>query len=280
MAQVFQDRYGAVAPDREAFNQRKKHYLERRDAFRNDSKAMEDLINWKARNHEHAYSRKFQKGLVPQSIIGESFKKADTFFSEYSNHNSPSLILSESQDSYIIGNRASHDGRQYPPSFNPDWTNGKSPEGQGFCHTLVIPKRRIFNVVDPEATANDCAVLKEMKDHFIWFWDSGGKQKILQKAEVLFSEQSEKLLTSNNPDGFPEVKDKVHADFARLKPLFLQLGSNDFVYAFHVYPENSVGHLHMHVFPVDESLREHSAKRHDWKTVPIEAILEAEKEIP
>lgn len=58
MAQVFQDRYGAVAPDREAFNQRKKHYLERRDAFRNDSKAMEDLINWKARNHEHAYSRK------------------------------------------------------------------------------------------------------------------------------------------------------------------------------------------------------------------------------
>ena len=34
----------------------------------------------------------------------------------------------------------------------------------------------------------------------------------------------------------------------------------------------------MHVFPKNSELRRFSTRTHDWKTIPIEAVLEAEEE--
>ena len=146
----------------------------------------------------------------------------------------------------------------------------------------MIPKKRIFNVVDPEATANGCAVLEEMKAHFIDFWERGdGKRKILNRTEQILAERNEMLLASHSAENdYGTIKSQIYIDFESYKAKFLTLEPKDLIFAFHIYPENSVGHLHMHVFPHNDSLRIHSTKRHDWKTVPIEVVLEAEKESP
>lgn len=52
----------------------------------------------------------------------------------------------------------------------------------------------------------------------------------------------------------------------------------DFLMGFHVFPDNSIGHLHMHVFPHGEGMREWSTREYDWKTVPLQAVLEVERE--
>lgn len=75
------------------------------------------------------------------------------------------------------------------------------------------------------------------------------------------------------------VNANVFSDFERLKPVFLQLkAEEDFIFGFHVFPENSIGHLHMHVFPHHDDFREHSTKTYDYKTVPLQAILDVEEE--
>lgn len=64
-----------------------------------------------------------------------------------------------------------------------------------------------------------------------------------------------------------------------MKSEFLGLkAESDFLLGFHVFPENSIGHLHMHVFPHRDYFREFSTKDYDYKTVPLQAILDVEKE--
>lgn len=195
---------------------------------------------------------------------------------EFESHNPSSLILSESQDSYIIGNLASYDKRQYP-EFKP---GENTPEGQGFGHCLVISRKRIFNVVDPDATADHSAMLKEMKEHFITFWKTeDGSPKLLRRVRSTFDEQNTKLASNDmNAESCESLRSTLIKDFDMLSNSFLRCNPDDFEFAFHAYPANSVGHLHMHVFPKNSDLRKFSTKSHDWKTIPIEAVLEVEEE--
>ena len=73
-------------------------------------------------------------------------------------------------------------------------------------------------------------------------------------------------------------KPRWEGDFEQLAGVWGGLSEADFVFAFHAFPDCSVGHLHMHVFPRGGWLRRFSGKRHDWKTIPLEAILEVERE--
>ena len=195
---------------------------------------------------------------------------------EFESHNPSSLILSESQDSYVIGNLASYDARQYP-----EYKPGEiSPEGQGFAHCLVIPRKRIFNIVDPDATANHSALLKEMKEHFVSFWKTEeGYPKLLRRVRSTFDEQNTKLASDDrNVKSRENLVSTLTKDFDTLSERLLRCKPDDFEYAFHPYPNNSVGHLHLHVFPKKGDLRTFSTKSHDWKTIPIEAVLEVEEE--
>lgn len=71
---------------------------------------------------------------------------------------------------------------------------------------------------------------------------------------------------------------KLNADFERLAEKFYDLKAEDFEFAFHTWPDISVGHLHLHVFSKKWGFRRFSATQHDWKTIPIEAVLEVEQE--
>lgn len=171
----------------------------------------------------------------------------------------------------------SYDKRQYPEWLDPKYKT-RTPEGQGFGHTLVIPRKRVYNIVDPEATANNCALIKEMKDHFRKYWNVPQKRKaLLNSITTVFEAQNEKL-GAKDEEEYKATSPPVIEDYHEMAQKFVNLDADDFVYAFHPHPDHSVGHLHMHVFPKDESLRKFSSKEHEKKTIPLEAVLEVEEE--
>lgn len=190
--------------------------------------------------------------------------------------------MSESKDSYIVGNLASYDRRQYPEWLDKNYTRDSiTPEGQAFGHSLIVPKERVYNVVDPDATDNHGALLKKMKAHFVEFWEQGegSKTSLLSRTKMAFDSQNDKLASKKEfATLYNVLLPQITADFEIMSKEFLQLKIEDFVFAVHPHPENSVGHLHMHVFPNVESLRKFSSKHHDWKTIALEAILNAEAE--
>ncbi|KAL9003451.1 MAG: hypothetical protein Q9188_003678 [Gyalolechia gomerana] len=239
---MFKERYGRIAPTESRFEELKYHYRTLRDNFRANPRSSVELEAWKRQDNDFNYK------------------------------------LFESPHSYIIGNVASYDGRQYPES-----PHGKPPEGQGFAHTLVIPKARVYNVVDPDATSNNCALLEEMRAHFIRFWNhEDGPAQILARTKRAMDDQDRKILSNSASPSTP-VYEQLRADvfdqFEASKPAFENLvPERDFLFGFHVFPDNSIGHLHMHVFPHGEALREWSTKEYDWKTVPLQAVLEVERE--
>lgn len=119
-----------------------------------------------------------------------------------------------------------------------------------------------------------------MKDHFINFWKTeDGSHKLLGRVRSTFEEQNTKLASNDgNAKSSQNLQSTLRKDFDVLRRSFLKCKPDDFEFAFHAYPANSVGHLHMHVFPKDGNLRKFSTKSHDWKTIPIEAVLEVEEE--
>ena len=183
-------------------------------------------------------------------------------------------------DSYIIGNLASYDRRQYPEWFDKKYTpNSITPEGQAFGHALIVSKKRVYNVVDPDATAHQSALLKGMKAHFVEFWEKGdsGKKRLLDRTKLAFDSQNNKLASKKGfASQYNALLPQITADFETMSKEFLQLKIEDFVFGVHPHPDISVGHLHMHVFPILESLRKFSSKHHDWKTIAVGAVLKAE----
>lgn len=126
-----------------------------------------------------------------------------------------------------------------------------------------------------------------MHDHFVAFWQHDqGKEKILARAKRAVDDQDKKLRDAPSPSSNSQstnsvyndaTRSSVFAQFNKLKDAFKKLQAKDFVFAFHVFPDNSIGHLHMHVFPHNEAFREFSTHVYDWKTVPLEAVLEVEE---
>ncbi len=130
-----------------------------------------------------------------------------------------------------------------------------SPVGQGFGHTLVFYRKRVFNVVDPDATANNAALLKEMNAQFLKLWNSN-REKIIRRVRLAFDEQN-KAITSKKEisDLSHTLLPQVEADYDKLVKKYRAPKDDDFAFAFHACPDNSVRHLHMYVFSRDESLR-------------------------
>ena len=94
---------------------------------------------------------------------------------------------------------------------------------------------------------------------------------------VIFTAQNDVLLASPNPEA-KSVVEAVSRDYETLQPDFERLGEKDFVYGVHPWDTNSVGHLHLHIFPREGKFRKYSAVRHDAKTVTMNDVLAAEKQ--
>ncbi|KAL8993626.1 MAG: hypothetical protein Q9169_006201 [Polycauliona sp. 2 TL-2023] len=278
--------YGNIAPTKQRYQEHKDAYRRQRNSFRSDPRALPELEAWRKGDDSFDYQLLNQSGkaFIPPGLIGKGldglkpWAKSDTFFSEYALHNPSALILSETDHSYIIGNNASHDGRQYPLAVTE-----KRPEGQGYCHTLVIPKPRVYNAVDPLATEGNCFILRELREHFLAYWSNQtNRQAMLDRARKALEDRDAILINgkaTRPPEYTNAVRTAVFSDFGNMEAEFKRLSSSsDFLFGFHVFPENSIGHLHMHVFPFHDSYRQFSTRDYDYKTVPLQAILDVEQE--
>ena len=155
-----------------------------------------------------------------------------------------------------------------------------------FGHCLVIPKRRLYNIVDPDATASDLAPIKEMTIHFATFWNrDGNREKVIAQQDLAVEQQNLKLMTAALKSGkkcdldtCEKIRREGFSTSQELLPKFLSLTSDDFVFVFHPFPHVSVGHLHMHVLPVGAEIRKVSSEIHDRKSVTFKAIHAVEQE--
>ncbi len=117
-----------------------------------------------------------------------------------------------------------------------------------------------------------------MKAHFLKLWNSD-REIIIRRVRLAFDEQNKVIASKKETiELYRTLLPQLEADYDILVKKFRALTGEDFVFAFHACPDNSVGHLHMHVFPRNESLRQFSTKKHDWKTISLAAVLEAEEE--
>lgn len=78
-----------------------------------------------------------QRRLVKLPQLNRSFTSQD-----FRKHNPERRVLSVSDESLIIRNRASHDVRQYTAEFDPGGKDKTAAAGMSYIHLLVIPIKR------------------------------------------------------------------------------------------------------------------------------------------
>ncbi|PPR04989.1 hypothetical protein CVT26_012583 [Gymnopilus dilepis] len=266
------------------YSERKKLFLERRNAFKQNSQSQNDILAYERGDNGHDYT--VLKGLIPPGLVGKKapgggvWGKSDTFFTDYKIHH-PDQILSESDESYVIGNLASHDTRQYLAKWDPEGKDRTATAGMSYMHLLVIPKKKIYNAV----ALNDSHIIDEMIGHFRRFWstpESADKiTQCLESAVQRRTKAAREALASHKPDlledfdaAMKEVEASAQVLAAKLREYRASQDDKILFFGFHPAPDASVAHLHMHTLLVSDEFRQFSTRKHDWKTIPAQAVID------
>ncbi|PPQ94834.1 hypothetical protein CVT25_007471 [Psilocybe cyanescens] len=260
-------------------------FVQRRKEFKSNPEAASDLEAYT--RHDNAHNYTVIKGLIPPPLVGKKcpggtsvWHKSDTFFTDFKiNH--PAQVLSESEESLVIGNTASHDMRQYLAKWDPDGKDKTPSAGMSYVHLLVIPKSRIYNIV----AMDDTAIIDEMLAHFERFWkspESIDKTTVwLQTAVENRATAARKSLESRFPDhldDFDKTTNDVRQSAEQFHQSLCRAHSQPvdklFGFYFHPAPDASIAHLHMHVVLKAKEFREFSTYAHDWKSIPVHDVTE------
>ncbi|THU96273.1 hypothetical protein K435DRAFT_797506 [Dendrothele bispora CBS 962.96] len=258
----------------------KKRVEEAREAYRSDKQDQENCENYLRSNNDFEYDAKWQKGLVPKPLVQSGqYNKSDTFFTDFEKHYPESFILSKTEFSYIIGNEASYDTRQYTAESGQDKT---ATAGMSYLHLLTIPRNKVYNVVQ----LTDTKIIEEMIEHFRSFWkDPTAIDKVNNRIELAIQQRAEEVIEHLNkdPDTFPERKkawDVVMEDVERYRKECaeklhkLNVGKDGIVFRFHAGTDASIPHLNMHVLASPAEFRKYSTPDHDHKAIPAEMVME------
>ncbi|KAI1493415.1 hypothetical protein F5X96DRAFT_666779 [Biscogniauxia mediterranea] len=169
-------------------------------------------------------------------------------------------VLAASPSAQLICNRASFDAGQYAAG------PGAGAAGMSMVHLLVIPRAGLYNGVSlrsGDGDINDVAIIDEMVALFRAAW---GRLEV-RRAVV----EHQYAAIQRRQEAAPD--DGAHAEALRhwreLRRLVLveeKLGVDDFAFGLHLWPDHSVGHLHMHVLAAPFEFRKYSTSEHDAKT--------------
>ncbi|OTA88272.1 hypothetical protein M434DRAFT_34932 [Hypoxylon sp. CO27-5] len=160
------------------------------------------------------------------------------------------LSFAESENAFLIGNRSSFDVAQYPDE------EGRA--GMSMIHILGIPKAGLFNGVSLDKTT--VGIIDEMIDLFksSWAHPTFRKEILMHQRTAIEGRNKEK------PD--VEAYQKATKHFGKLEAMVYELTVDDFTFGLHLWPDNSVAHLHMHIIATPDKCRKYSTFRHDGKT--------------
>lgn len=128
-----------------------------------------------------------------------------------------------------------------------------------------------------------------MISHFRRFWRSAeSADKIigwLESAVKRRTKAAREALVSHKPDVVEEFDaammevDASAQDLAKkLRECQKSQDDNALFFGFHPAPEASVAHLHMHSLLVSNEFRLFSTRKHDWKTIPAQVIIDVIQE--
>lgn len=157
--------------------------------------------------------------------------------------------FAESDRALLIGNRASFDIAQY---------DAPAKAGMSAVHLLCIPKARIFNGVslDPRTLP----IIDHMAQLFYTAWARPETRRaILRHQRETIDRQNQAV-----PDTQAYVAAVQH--WRELENMVDKLGPRDFQFGLHLWPDHSVGHLHLHVIAAPYACRKYSTSYHDLKT--------------
>ncbi|KAI1453442.1 hypothetical protein F4805DRAFT_470099 [Annulohypoxylon moriforme] len=157
--------------------------------------------------------------------------------------------FASSENALLIGNHSSFDKGQYP--------GNEGRAGMSMIHILGIPKANLFNGVSLDHS--NVNIIDEMIACFQSNWESPEFRGAILKHQ---EQAIERAKDENNPATY--LKAMVH--YQELERNIDTLTVDDFTFGLHLWPDHSVGHLHMHIIATPYWCRQHSTFLHDDKT--------------
>lgn len=202
--------------------------------------AVADVEAYLYKNQHHQYS--------PTHEWPEKWIRGNSHFRE--NNLNQEEILAENDYAVILGNRSSFDMAQYP--------NEPGRAGMSFIHVLGLPKQQIFNGVS--LTQDNCGIIDDIILLFETSWrDNQFRNKVIDYQLQMAGMNRQDVQTRNGR-------------CAHLCRKAESLEPEDFNYGLHLWPEQSVGHLHIHIIARSMEMREYSTFAHDDKTVDAREV--------
>ncbi|KAI1498978.1 hypothetical protein F5X99DRAFT_431090 [Biscogniauxia marginata] len=164
--------------------------------------------------------------------------------------------FASSPSALLIGNRASFDAAQYH--------SGPSAAGMSMVHLLCIPRAGIFNGVALDEAS--VGIVDEMAALFREAWARPEVRVAVVRHQLAAIECRQRQV----PDEAAYVTALGH--WEELRRMVLDedaLGVDDFQFGLHLWPDHSVGHLHMHILAAPLAYRKYSTSHHDEKTKDV-----------
>ncbi|KAH8678040.1 hypothetical protein BX600DRAFT_431346 [Xylariales sp. PMI_506] len=178
------------------------------------------------------------------------------------------IPFKESEHALLVGNFASFDTAQYDEC--------PSRAGMSMVHLLCIPKANIFNAVSLDHT--NVWIIDEMIALFKEAWAEfevrsavlrHQRDRIMARKEAQLAELSKKdasAASRRREKEIIEAFDAASAHWEELASGIHNLTAEDFEFGFHLYPQHSVSHLHLHIVAAPRKFRLYSTLANDAKT--------------
>ncbi|XDG06338.1 hypothetical protein ABKA04_005953 [Annulohypoxylon sp. FPYF3050] len=178
------------------------------------------------------------------------YQMRDKSWPDPNNHfsNAEEKALAVGPNVFLLGNKQSFSEGQYP----------KEPRtpGMSMVHIFAISKVSYFNPVS--MGPDEAQTFLDMIDFFKLQWElSGFRMSVLEHQKKAIEERSKTTKV-----GLDKARDQVK----ELESTIHKLKFEDFAFGFHLWPDNSVPHLHMHIIAMPDEYRQHSTKFNDKKT--------------
>lgn len=150
----------------------------------------------------------------------------------------------------------------FPKSYPPE-DGGATASGSLF-HLLVVPTRRVYNAVS--LAVYHLPMLLAMRDEALRVLGTAPSEELVNRTK---SAMVAKLVSFG---ANKETVERWEACFDTMLEDFLKLNKPiEWGFFFHLHPDHTVGHLHLHVFPLNKDLRTNHI--HDSKCVPLDSVL-------
>ncbi|KAI1079868.1 hypothetical protein F5B20DRAFT_590105 [Whalleya microplaca] len=177
-------------------------------------------------------------------------------------------VLAESAGALIVGNRSSFDAGQYL----------EAPEraGMSIVHVLGIPRAGLFNGVS--LNANSVAIVDEMVALFKASWASRPfREAVMAHQRRAIMGRFEETRGGSGWDAYGLAL----KHYMELESMVLDgLTADDFAFGLHLWPDHSVGHLHLHIIAMPYACRKYSTAHHDAKTKDAFEVRDFIKSLP